>query len=97
MRRTRAPRKGCRPGPILVVLLGCGLRSSEVAALTFKHIRQPDGRWSRTVPMLTWVKVAIDAWAAAAGITEGPVFRSGKRSGQTREAALSEKVVCQLI
>jgi hypothetical protein len=47
--------------------------------------------------MLTWVKVAIDAWAAAAGITEGPVFRSGKRSGQTRETALSEKVVCQLI
>jgi hypothetical protein len=47
--------------------------------------------------MLTWVKVAIDAWAAAAGITGGPVFRSGKRSGQTRETALSEKVVCQLI
>jgi integrase len=30
---------------MLAVLLGCGLRRSEVAALTFKHIQQRDGRW----------------------------------------------------
>jgi integrase len=47
--------------------------------------------------MPTWVKVAIDAWAAAAGITDGPVFRSVNRGGQIRESALSEKVVWQLI
>jgi hypothetical protein len=51
-------------GAILAVLLGCGLRRSEVAALTFKHIQQRDGRWCivdlvgkhgrvRTVPMPT--------------------------------------------
>lgn len=28
------------------LLLGCGLRRSEVAALTFNHLQQRDGRWS---------------------------------------------------
>jgi len=27
------------------VLLGCGRRRSEVAALTFAHVQQRDGRW----------------------------------------------------
>jgi integrase len=90
------------------VLLGCGLRRSEVAALAVKHIQQRDGRWCivdlvgkhsrvRTVPMPTWVKVAIDAWASPAGIADGPVFRSVKRDGKVRETALSEKVIWQLI
>jgi integrase len=51
----------------------------------------------RTVPMPTWVKVAIDAWATTVGITDGPVFRSVNRSGAVRDTALSEKVVWQLI
>src|SRR5215469_14990529 len=73
--------KGLRDRAILAVLLGCGLRRSEVAALTFKHIQQRDGRWCivdlvgkhgrvRTVPMPTWVKVAIDSWAIAADNTD---------------------------
>jgi site-specific recombinase XerD len=59
--------KGLRDRAILAVLLGCGLRRSEVAALTFKHIQQRDGRWcivdlvgkhgrARTVPLPTWVR-----------------------------------------
>jgi integrase/recombinase XerD len=82
--------KGLRDRAILAVLLGCGLRRSEVAALTFRHIEQRDGRWCvgdlvgkhgrvRTVPMPTWIKVAIDAWATPAGIADGPVFRSVNR------------------
>src|SRR6476659_3675340 len=58
--------RGLRDRAILAVLLGCGLRRSEVAALTFSHIQQRDGRWCivdlsgkhrriRTVPMPTWV------------------------------------------
>src|SRR5271154_4770455 len=69
--------KGLRDRAILAVLLGCGLRRSEVAALTFSHLQQRDGRWCivdlvgkhdrvRTAPMPTWVKVAIDAWALPA-------------------------------
>ena len=68
--------KGLRDRAILAVLLGCGLRRSEVAALTFAHVQQRDGRWCivdlvgkhgrvRTAPMPTWVKVAIDAWTVS--------------------------------
>src|SRR5258708_10362366 len=60
--------KGLRDRAMLAVLLGCGLRRSEVAALTFTHLQQRDGRWCivdlvgkhdrvRTAPMPTWVKV----------------------------------------
>src|SRR6202035_910153 len=56
--------RGLRDRAILAVLLGCGLRRSEVAALTFTHIQQRDGRWCivdlrgkhgrvRTAPMPT--------------------------------------------
>src|SRR5580693_8192672 len=37
--------KGQRDRAMLAVLLGCGLRRSEVAALTFSHLQQRDGRW----------------------------------------------------
>jgi site-specific recombinase XerD len=100
--------KGLRDRAILAVLLGCGLRRSEVAALTFGHIQQRDGRWCivdllgkhgrvRTVPMPTWVKVAIDAWTSAAGVMEGQVFRAVNRSDQVQGSAMSEKVVWQLL
>src|SRR6202166_2415209 len=83
--------RGLRDRAILAVLLGCGLRRSEVAALTFTHLQQRDGRWCivdlvgkhgrvRTAPMPTWVKVAIDAWTSPAGVTQGYVFRSVNRA-----------------
>src|SRR5207237_10477563 len=75
-------KKGLRDRAMLAVLLGCGLRRSEMAALTFKHIQQRDGRWCivdlvgkhgrvRTIPMPNWVKVAIDSWTSAAALVEG--------------------------
>jgi integrase len=100
--------KGLRDRAILAVLLGCGLRRSEVAALTMGHLQQRDGRWCivdlvgkhgrvRTVPMPTWVKVAIDAWTSAAGVTDGYVFRPVNRAGRAQSLGLSEKVVWQLL
>src|ERR1700722_19857633 len=95
--------KGLRDRAILAVLLGCGLRRSECAALTFLHVQQRDGRWCivdlvgkhgrvRTIPMPAWTKVAIDAWTTTAGISAGPVFRPVNRGGQAQGAALNEKV-----
>jgi len=100
--------KGMRDRAILAVLLGCGLRRSEVAALTIAHVQQRDGRWCivdligkhgrvRTVPMPTWVKVAINAWTSVAGVADGHVFRVVNRGGHAQVAALSEKVVWQLL
>jgi integrase/recombinase XerD len=100
--------KGLRDRAIIAVLLGCGLRRSEVAALTIGHIQQRDGRWvildlvskhkrMRTVPMPTWVKVAIDAWTTRACVADGYVFRPVHRGDELRGDRLSEKVVWQLL
>ncbi len=101
-----ATMKGLRDRAILAVLIGCGLRRSEVAALTFAHVQQRDGRWCivdlvgkhgrvRTIPMPTWVKVAIDAWTSAAGLADGRVFRPVNRGDKVQGEAMSEKVVWQ--
>jgi site-specific recombinase XerD len=101
-------KKGLRDRAMLAVLLGCGLRRSEVAALTLKHIQQRDNRWCivdlvgkhgrvRTIPMPTWVKGAIDAWTAAACVTEGHVLRPVNRGDQITGERLTEKVVWQLL
>src|SRR5580700_9190332 len=101
-------KKGLRDRAMLANLLGCGLRRSEVAALTLKHVQQRDNRWCivdlvgkhgrvRTIPMPTWVKVAIDAWTAAAGFTVGHVLRPLNRGDRMRGDRLSEKVIWQLL
>jgi integrase/recombinase XerD len=100
--------RGLRDRAIFAVLLGCGLRRSEVAALTFTHVQQRDGRWCivdlvgkhdrvRTSPMPTCVKLAIDAWTTAAGIADGHVFRPVNRADCVGAEGLGEKVVWQLI
>ena len=69
--------KGKRDRALLALLVGCGLRRGEVAALTVEHIEQRDGRWVivdlrgkhgriRTVAVPAWVKCAVDAWRQAA-------------------------------
>jgi integrase len=71
------------------------LRRSEVGALTMGHIQQRDGRWRivdlyskhgrvRTIPVPVWVKVAIDAWTAPAGVVDGFVFRPVNRGGHVQ-------------
>jgi len=100
--------RGLRDRAILAVLLGCGLRRSEVAALTFAHLQQRDGRWCivdlvgkhgriRTAPMPAWVKVAIDAWTTPAGIADGHVFRPVIRGARVSGDRLGEKVVWQML
>src|SRR5438552_7870848 len=51
----------------------------------------------RTIPMPTWVKVAIDTWTDAAGVAEGHVLRPVNRADQVQGEQMSEKVVWQLL
>jgi len=103
-----ATARGLRNRAILAVLLGCGLRRSEVAALTFAHVQQRDGRWCivdlkgkhgrvRTMPMPPWVKVAIDGWASAVAVAVGHVFRPLNRADVVTGERLGEKVVWQML
>ena len=85
--------KGIRDRAILAVMIGAGLRRSEVAALRFEHIQQRDGRWVivdlvgkgnrvRSVPIPSWVKQALDEWTAAAALDgRGRVFRPIHKGG----------------
>lgn len=77
---------GLRDRAILGIFVGCGLRVSEVAALTLEHLQQREGRWVildligkrnrvRTVPMPAGVKSSIDAWLEVTGLEAGRVFR----------------------
>jgi site-specific recombinase XerD len=101
-------KKGLRDRAMFATLLGCGLRRSELANLTMKHVQQRDSRWCivdlvgkhgrvRTIPMPAWVKNAIDAWTDIAGVTEGQMFRPVNRGDQVCGERMSEKVVWQML
>lgn len=75
-----------RDRAILALLVGCGLRRSEVQAITVEHIQQREGRWvivdivgkrnkARTVPMAGWCKAVIDQWLDRSEIKTGQIIR----------------------
>src|SRR5262249_28222440 len=93
---------------ILAVLLGCGLRRSEVCNLRFDHIQQRDGRWVlvdlrgkrnklRSVPMPNWTKKAIDEYSGAASLIEGAVFRPINKGGRIVGDRMTEQAVYGLV
>ena len=82
-----------RDHAMVAMLIGCGLRRAELLALSLKSIQQREEHWViadlvgkgghvRTVPIPAWVKTAVDAWTAAADITDGPVFRAISKAGR---------------
>jgi integrase len=100
--------KGVRDRALLAVLIGCGLRRSEVSNLDFAHVQQRDGRWTivdlhgkanriRTVPMPAWTKAAIDRWAQAAGLSTGRVFRPLNNRHQLRGDALLPQNIMEAV
>jgi integrase len=86
------------------LLLGCGLRRSEVVGLTLDQLQTRDGRWVivdligkgrrlRTVPVPSWSKQLLDAWLSHSGISEGRVFRRISKQGKRQEAGVTANVV----
>jgi site-specific recombinase XerD len=101
-------KKGLRDRAVLAVLLGCALRREECAALTVEHIQQRESRWVivdligkrgkiRSVPMPSWVKVAINDWTSAAGIIEGNIWRPMRKGDRIAAAEYGESMSTQAI
>ena len=93
----RSTVKGKRDYAMLAVLVGCALRRRELASLTVEDIQMRENRWViadlrgkggriRTVAVPVWVKNGINAWQTAAGIEEGPLFRSIRKGGRVGES-----------
>jgi site-specific recombinase XerD len=97
--------KGLRDRAILAVMIGAGLRRSEVANLSFAHIQQRESRWVildmygkgnrvRTIPIPSWVKETIDEYSKVTEIeTEGFVFRRINKG----DNIVSDKITPQAI
>ena len=92
-----------RDKALLALLVGCGLRRSELATLELERIQQREGRWVlvdlegkasriRSVPMPAWAKAAVDGWTAAAGLENGRLFRAVSQKGEVGHALTPQAV-----
>jgi site-specific recombinase XerD len=90
--------KGKRDRALLALLLACGLRRHEAAALRLDHLQQREEHWAivdlvgkgghvRTVPVPDRVRTELDDWLAAAAIDRGKLFRRVNKVGRTGEMA----------
>jgi integrase len=100
--------RGWRDGAILGLLMGCGLRRSEVVGLTLDQLQTRDGHWVivdllgkgkqlRTVPVPSWSKQLLDAWLRHAGLSQRRIFRTVSKQGKRQEAGVTANVVWYVI
>jgi site-specific recombinase XerD len=96
--------RGWRDSAMMGLLLGCGLRRSEVVGLSLDQLQSREGRWVivnlvgkgkrlRTVPVPSWSKELLNAWLQHSGVSEGKVFRRVLKSGKRQEAGVTANVV----
>jgi integrase len=96
--------RGVRDYAMVAVLLGCGLRRAELAALTVQDLQQREEHWVfadligkgghvRTVPVPFWIETGLRAWMLEAKITVGPIFRAINKAGRIAAHGFSPKVI----
>ncbi len=98
--------KGKRDRAMLAVMLGCGLRRSEVVVIRWPQLQKRSGRWVfvdiegkggrvRSVAVPRWVKMVLDDWRKAGNLTKnkGPIFKTVNRWGQVQRDSLSADTV----
>jgi integrase len=104
----RSTLKGKRDYAILALLVGCALRRHELANLYMEEIQLRENRWViadlrgkggrvRTVAVPVWVKQAINAWTAAAGLEEGKLLRPVLKRGKVVGESLSDWAVWSVV
>jgi len=100
--------RSTRDAAMLSVLLGCGLRRSEVAGLKTGDIQRREDHWAivdlvgkaghvRTVPVPAWVKSAVNAWAESVPIVAGNLFRSIRKNGTVWGTGITQNVVWYVV
>ena len=100
--------RGKRDRAILAVLLGCGLRRSELVHLKVEHLQRREEHWVvvdlvgkgghvRTIPVPQWVKTRIDERTQASDTASGRLFRSINKNGVVWGEGLTEKVVWYVV
>ena len=100
--------RGKRDRAILAVLLGCGLRRGEVAAVSVAQFRIVEDRWViadlvgkhgriRTVAVPIWAKTAVDEWCRAGSIMTGRLFRQINKSSAVTGEGFSAQAVYDIV
>lgn len=104
----RSSLRGKRDYAMVAILLGCGLRRAELAAVHIEDLQQREEHWVfadligkgghiRTVPIPDWVAEAIRAWLTEARITEGAIFRAINKAGRVARHGFSPKVIWSVV
>jgi site-specific recombinase XerD len=105
------PLSALRDTALIALMLCTGIREAEACALEVDdlrqklggelalHIRKGKGSKERLIPYgdLAWVLVILDKWLEEAGISEGSVFRSFWRGGQSLRGPLSVRAVENIV
>src|SRR5437016_12431893 len=93
---------------MLAMLLGCGLRRSELASLETDEVQTRQSHWAivdlidqgghiSTVPIPQCTKHALDLWTSAAEITDGRIFRAVSKRGKVWGKGISQNVVWYVV
>jgi integrase len=89
---------------MLGLLLGCGLRRSEVVGLNLDQLQSREGHWVivnlvgkgarlRTVPVPSLCKELVDAWRRHSGVSDEKEFRRVLKGGMIQPAGVTANVV----
>jgi site-specific recombinase XerD len=98
----RTTLRGKRDYAMVAVLLGCGLRRADLAAVRVDDLQRREEHWVfadligkgghvRTVPIPNSVGSAIQTWLTAAAVASGTIFRAVNKAGRIAPNGFSPK------
>jgi integrase len=100
--------RGKRDRAVLAILLGCGLRRAEVAAVSVEQFRIVEDRWViadlvgkhgriRTVAVPIWAKAAVDEWCRVGSILAGRLFRQITKCAEVTGEGFTGQAVYDIV
>lgn len=100
--------RGKRDRAVLAVLIGCGLRRAEVAAVSVEQFQIIEDRWViadlvgkrgriRTVAVPSWAKAAVDEWRLIGSIMDGRLFRHITKCSEVTGEGFTAQAVYDIV